>query len=231
MFIVYPGVFCQCIVLTCACVWIWLAQNQIYVTPIGWSSFVPPFKEQWKCPWVLTSWKNSNILQANLVKGHKKRPNVCVAQFYFPSFLVWPSGKYFEQHWPLQPPIHHPSSSTAPHRIHVCESSLWWSSLPRPPAAVLYIQMEIRGAAVMYTLLLLLLSDSLRRQSRWGFYKKKNLEKNSSHELIKTSAKTSKALLIRRLKVWSEVFVIWWAGEERITEHFDPANEIKSDNK
>ena len=61
--------------------------------------------------------------------------------------------------------------------------------------------------------------------------KKKNLEKNSSHELIKTSAKTSKALLIKRLKVWSEVFVIWWAGEERITEHFDPANEIKLDNK
>lgn len=147
--------------------WHWSADRQLY--PLSKSS--EDVLEFWQVK------KNTNILLANLVKSHKKHPNVCVAQFSSPSFLVWPSGKYFEQHWPLQPPIHHPSSSTAPHRLHVCESSLWWSSLPRPPAAVLYIQTEIRGAAVMYTLLLLLLSDSLRRQSQWGIYKKKILKR------------------------------------------------------
>ncbi len=102
----------------------------------------------------------------------------------------------------------------------------------------LYIKREISEAAEMNIVLLLLLDWSYLIHSgdeahEWFTKKrrKKKLEKNSRHELIKTVQETSKVLLIRRLKVWSDVSVVWWAVWERITEQFDPENEIEVDYK
>lgn len=161
--------------------------------------------------WVLLPWR---LKKKRNIKGNEpfKPPTVCL----FPNLLSCdPTG------W-LCYPLKGPDLKVRNHWSSVvlistsCRTD-WvrftWRELQTHSTACSSTQTELKlNEAAGLDALLLLLSDSLRRRSQRVSYKKKKKKEIFKRMFNMSSSepqKTSKALLIRRLKVWSDVCIVW----------------------